>query len=57
MPVVINEFEVVGETLQPQAANTPDAAAADKPKKKLEPAELQAPLHVLQQEKLRTWAH
>jgi hypothetical protein len=56
MPVLINEFEVIGEAPPPPPANASDAGG-DRPKKKLEPAELQAPLHFLHQEKLRTWAH
>ena len=56
MPVVINEFEVLSEAA-PQAAAANDASAGDKPKPKLEPAQLLAPLSKLHQEALRIWTH
>lgn len=57
MPVVINEFEVVSEAAPPQAASANDATAGDKPKPKLEPMQLLAPLSKLHQEALRVWTH
>jgi hypothetical protein len=55
MPVVINEFEVVSEPAQSAAA--PAAPANDKPKPKLDPVALEAPLARLQDQALRVFAH
>jgi hypothetical protein len=57
MPVVINEFEVVSEGAPPQSTAANDPAAGDKPKPKLEPSQLLAPLSKLHQEALRVWTH
>lgn len=57
MPVVINEFEVVSESSAPQGAAASGASAAEAPKPKLDPAQLQLLLCKLQQQGLRVWAH
>lgn len=57
MPVVINEFEVISEGAPMQSAAANDASAGDKPKPKLEPAQLLAPLSKLHHEALRVWTH
>jgi hypothetical protein len=56
MPVVINEFEVIGEAAAPPA-NAPQAKAGDKPAHKLEPEKLEQPLARLHELSLRVWVH
>lgn len=56
MPVVINEFEVMGDAAPPQGS-APQAKSGDKPAQKLEPAQIEAPLAQLHEQALRIWVH
>jgi hypothetical protein len=56
MPVVINEFEVVGESAAAGAA-APSANAGEGPKPKVEPAQIEQPLARLHELALRVWVH